>query len=1310
MGKRSRGTRAPAHTGPLVHWWGDQLAPHSLAYVNRELCRRLAERPSMRLVLLDAERGGVAPDVAADPGLDALRRRIRPNPGRHPDVTVRHRWPADLSEPAGTGPLVICQPWEFGALPAEWVGPMTDVVDEVWCNSTYVRDVYERSGVPAEKLHLLPHGVDGDRFRPDGPVLDLPTSKSVKLLFVGGTIHRKGIDVLLDAYTKAFRASDDVALVVKGSQSGGAYLGSSIAAELERLRAIDPAAPEIVYIDDELAHDDLAALYRSCDALVHPYRGEGFGLPVAEAMASGLPVVVTAGGATDDFCADDRAFLIPSTTAPVADLGNLPAPSAPGYAVQEPDGDALVELLRTVANGGADVERRAGAGRAWVTEHLDWEQSAAIVEERILDLVGTTPRRTTAPRRHEPATPGVNVVGFFGGDFGLGEAARLLVESLDRAGIPVATQTVEMNYRRATVPFTERGDGSLPYARTIWAIQPELLRKAIDAARPRKPSGHRDIGYWFWESELPNQHMADVAPLLDEVWVGSQFVAGAVRQAFTGPVHVVPPPIPEPPAAALDRHALGLPEDRFLFLFEFDHASIAARKNPEAALRAFEQAFPDPSDDGPVLVLKAINGEAVPEAHRPFVVRAAARPDIRLLEERLSAEANHALIAACDAYVSLHRAEGFGLTLAEAMARGKPVIATGWSGNVDFMDDASSILVPYELFVAPPTPPYPDGTRWAEADVDAAAEAMRRLVAEPTFAAGLGAAAAHHVRQHHGLDARAALLRRLVSRRDEQPLLSACMIVKDEEQSLPRCLASLDGVVDEIVVYDTGSTDRTVEIAEAAGARVIRGWWDDDFSRARNAALAECRGTWILHVDADETLACDPAATRATLARPGMPDVVVLTIDNVGDDGSVGSRHKAARLFRRQRAHWLGRLHEQIVARPGQDALVRGSTDDVRILHYGYTSDVMAAKGKAERNIRLAAADLDAAPHDERPLLVLNLARSLAADGRLEEALERCAEGRAGASQARPAVMVSLLHFGIELLFTLGRPAEAVEWIDELRSLSVAPRLADFLAGTAKLFLGQAADELADLAEVEELWDDSGLAVSGDLLRHRTALALAATGRWEQAYPALVDAAERTPHLPIWAPLARASHAVGADPAAFAGLVPEEQLRPVLAQLLLVAPDAADPLGEALWARWPDDARLVGFAVHHAVRAPTSRSMEWAARVRAAGLPARCPLVARAGRDDVEPLERLRAAAIAHTAFADERATSLLDRLAHEVGDADLVGAMIELDALAPDRLGPFVATLAAVPARRAGLAAALDIVGAEEQADVVRELLSSGA
>jgi glycosyltransferase involved in cell wall biosynthesis len=199
-------------------------------------------------------------------------------------------------------------------------------------------------------------------------------------------------------------------------------------------------------------------------------------------------------------------------------------------------------------------------------------------------------------------------------------------------------------------------------------------------------------------------------------------------------VQVLPPPIRPPERLEHSSRAdLNLP-DGFLFLFLFDCFSVVERKNPRALLRAFSQAFSP--NEGPVLVIKAINGDAQPGALEALRQMASDREDVVVFDRYYSAEAKNALLARCDCYVSLHRAEGLGLTMAEAMALGKPVIATGYSGNLSFMSRENSWLVDYQLRPIPPgCEPYPVGARWAEPDIEQAARFMREVFDRPDLAA-----------------------------------------------------------------------------------------------------------------------------------------------------------------------------------------------------------------------------------------------------------------------------------------------------------------------------------------------------------------------------------------------------------------------------------------------------------------------------------------------------------------------------------------------------------------------------------------------
>jgi len=538
------------------------------------------------------------------------------------------------------------------------------------------------------------------------------------------------------------------------------------------------------------------------------------------------------------------------------------------------------------------------------------------------------------------------------------------------------------------------------------------------------------------------------------------------------------------------------------------------------------------------------------------------------------------------------------------------------------------------------------------------------------------------------------------------PLISACLIVRDEEVHLPRCLASLRDVADGIVVHDTGSTDRTVESARRHGATVIEGRWEDDFGAARNIALAACRGEWILHVDADEELVADPAALRAALqsAPMALADACLVTIDNLDDAGAVDVRHRACRVFRRRAARWQGRIHEQVVsttAAPLRPAVLHG----VSIRHHGYTSEQRAARGKTQRNVDLATAALREADVAAAARAHLDMARSLAAAGRHDEALEHCESARS--LPAGEAARAWVRRFGAEVCLTLGRPDEARAWVAELRALGLGSRVADLLDGTALLMLGRSDEALALFDGIGEAWDRTGINVPEHLIRQRRGLALAATGDHRAAAAELLSVVRERPSAPVWGQLsvsALQSSGTTTLPEITAA-IPDAQLRAVALQLLLTPVDAAEAVGQVLWSERGADPRLLGFAVHHAARLDPARALEWSARLRAFGLEAHCPLVARAEDASVQGVERVLAGAIAHGTFADDRAQQAVCMAAPHVELHQLTDVLVMLDQLSPALLAPFVIAAASDQRRSAALADALDALGAAEQAELLRAI-----
>jgi hypothetical protein len=243
--------------------------------------------------------------------------------------------------------------------------------------------------------------------------------------------------------------------------------------------------------------------------------------------------------------------------------------------------------------------------------------------------------------------------------------------------------------------------------------------------------------------------------------VATDYVAAAIRTTVSKPVHICPIPLRRPDPSPASRADLGLPEG-FVFLFMFDFLSNIHRKNPIGLIEAFCQAFRP--GEGPTLVLKSINGEL---SRGPFeAVRAATggRPDVVAMDRYLPARDRDALMSSCDCYVSLHRSEGFGLTLAEAMALEKPTIATAYSGNMAFMTPENSFLVPWQSARVPSgCEPYPKGDSWAEPDLGAAASLMRQVYDNPVLARDRGRLARADVFDRLSPERTAAFIRERLS-------------------------------------------------------------------------------------------------------------------------------------------------------------------------------------------------------------------------------------------------------------------------------------------------------------------------------------------------------------------------------------------------------------------------------------------------------------------------------------------------------------------------------------------------------------------
>lgn len=350
--------------------------------------------------------------------------------------------------------------------------------------------------------------------------------------------------------------------------------------------------------------------------------------------------------------------------------------------------------------------------------------------ERLHALNNSSPASSIRPRvSNSPSKHGVNLIGYAYGQFGIGEDVRMASLAMESAGIPFSIYNIKPGneVRQEDDSVARFVSEQHPYDTNIFCMTGMETGRLAAIVGSDLFEGKRCIGYWPWE--LPDwpaewQHAYN---LVDEVWASSEFTETSYKKSSTKPVYRVPMAVSVKATEGLTRSDFGLPIDRFLFVFSFDFLSSMARKNPRACIDAFFKAFPRGSE--PVgIVVKAMRASASNRQWKELVEDARSDARISIVNETLSRGAVLDLYRCCDCYVSLHRSEGFGRGIAEAMMLGKPVVVTAFSGNMDFTTPETAGLVPYKLIpVLDNDYPFGRGQTWAEPNIDEAAKQMMRV-------------------------------------------------------------------------------------------------------------------------------------------------------------------------------------------------------------------------------------------------------------------------------------------------------------------------------------------------------------------------------------------------------------------------------------------------------------------------------------------------------------------------------------------------------------------------------------------------------
>lgn len=332
---------------------------------------------------------------------------------------------------------------------------------------------------------------------------------------------------------------------------------------------------------------------------------------------------------------------------------------------------------------------------------------------------------------------GVNLIGNIRGDSGLGQSCRLVADILLASGrkMTIKNYYVSSRYSMNNHNYDKYIREDNPYNINIFHINAHECTNAFMDMGQKVWDGRYNIAYWLWELEEFPKEWVGCIDLFDEIWTPAEFISNCIRKYTNKPVNTIPYCVTAPIDESFDRKHFNLPEDKFLFLMMFDSESISERKNPKSVIEAFKMAFDkDEQNVGLIIKINEYKQKDVDYIHELL----AGYDNVYIITETLSKVGVNSLIKAADVYVSLHRAEGFGLVMAEAMLVGTPTIATNWSANTEFMNKDVACMVGYELVtLESDIGPYKAGNYWAEPDISQAADYMKKLYEDKEYSGQL---------------------------------------------------------------------------------------------------------------------------------------------------------------------------------------------------------------------------------------------------------------------------------------------------------------------------------------------------------------------------------------------------------------------------------------------------------------------------------------------------------------------------------------------------------------------------------------------
>lgn len=632
--------------------------------------------------------------------------------------------------------------WELNEVP-ELFKQMSHRLDEIWAPSKFIYDTFVRClDTPVYQVPLtVPQLQIGEA---EQAVLTrsafVGESSSFTVLVTAdllSSIDRKNVVGNVEAYKLAFNENSGAHLIVK-------VLNGKIRPQAQK-QILDSIAgrKDITLMDEVLSRAEMLQLLASADALIALHRSEGLGLHLLEAMGLGTPVVTSRYSGNLDFCDDSNSLLVEGALIPAHDASgqyvNLPSalwfdPNL-GHAARAlqklASEEAYAEGISTNAKQSyqrlLDVSKLRDFLNSCLTRY-DTQSTGVTSSSRISETNEANTRRNPDNKR----AIGVNLVGYFEAEFGMGQYARRLLSELERCQIPTKPYLLRSRGIRSTELLAQQIDSEAthraPYPINVVVINADDFPVWAATEGQGLIRDRYTIGVWAWELETFPPQLHTAFDYVDEVWAISRFSAAAIAEFAPVPVTAIPPLVefPQAPPPKFIRSLVEVADDRFLMSYTFDYYGGVGRKNPAGVIEAFCRAFP--AQNQATLLLKSTNAQVFPEARAELEDRIKGRDDIKLIDGYWSRAEVRSLLADSDAYISLHRSEGLGFGLAEAMTEGTEVIATNYGGNLDFMNEGNSRLVDFELArVGPGAPPYPAEALWAEPNVEQATKQIREV-------------------------------------------------------------------------------------------------------------------------------------------------------------------------------------------------------------------------------------------------------------------------------------------------------------------------------------------------------------------------------------------------------------------------------------------------------------------------------------------------------------------------------------------------------------------------------------------------------